>query len=160
MKAHRREFTLMIRAAFVGLGLAALALALTPAAQAAEPASPVGVWQTVDDRTGQPRALVRIYQQDGRLFGRIERSFTPGAESRACDACKDERHGQPMLGLVIIRNLAVNGDTWDGGDILDPDSGTVYRCKLRLDDNGAKLVVRGFIGVSLLGRSQTWIRQK
>ena len=127
--------------------------------RAADPASPIGLWKTVDDHTGQPRALVRIYEQDGRLFGRVEKSFTPGAESRVCAVCKDERHNQPMIGLVIIRGLVRGGDSWDGGDILDPDSGTVYRCKVHLDEGGAKLVVRGFIGISLLGRSQTWQRQ-
>lgn len=136
-----------------------LALAVLPAF-AADRASPVGLWQTIDDHTGQPRALVRLYEQDGRLFGRVEKSFTPGAEHRVCERCKDERHGQPMLGLVVIRNLRRDGDAWDGGDILDPDSGMVYRCKLHLDDNGTRLIVRGFIGISLLGRSQTWRRQE
>ena len=121
--------------------------------------SPFGLWKTIDDHTGKPRALVRIYRQDGELFGRIEQSFTPGAESRVCQVCRDERHDQPMIGLVIIRHLKPDGDGWSGGDILDPDSGTVYRCKLHVESGGAKLVVRGYIGFSLLGRSQTWWRQ-
>ena len=141
-----------------GILAALMALSGTPV-RAADTASPIGLWKTVDDHTGQPRALVRIYEQDGHLFGRVEKSFTPGAESRVCAVCKDERHNQPMIGLVIIRGLVRDGDSWDGGDILDPDSGTVYRCKVHLDEGGAKLVVRGFIGISLLGRSQSWQRQ-
>ena len=125
---------------------------------AADPNSPVGEWKTFDDKTGQPRAVVRIYEQDGTLFGKIESSFTPGAEHRVCTACTDDRKDQPMLGLIIIRNMTRTDDGYAGGDILDPDSGSVYRCKLHLENGGAKLSVRGFIGISLLGRTQTWER--
>jgi uncharacterized protein (DUF2147 family) len=126
---------------------------------AAESSSPVGEWKTFDDKTGKARAIVRIYEQDGKLFGKIERSMTPGAESRICSMCTDDRKDQPMLGLVIIRNMTRTGDGYAGGDILDPDTGSVYRCKFHLEENGAKLVLRGFIGISLLGRTQTWERQ-
>ena len=119
----------------------------------------MGVWKTFDDKTGKARAIVRIYEQDGRLFGKIERSMTPAAESRVCAACTDERKDQPMLGLVIIRNMKRSDDGYAGGDILDPDSGWVYRCKMHLEEGGTKLVVRGFIGISLLGRTQIWERQ-
>ena len=128
-------------------------------ASATEPASPIGLWKTIDDKTGSPRAIVRIYEQDGKLFGRIERSFTPGAENRVCEECTDERKNQPIIGLIIIRNIRSKDDEYAGGDILDPDTGTVYRCKFHLDQNGSRLIVRGYIGISLLGRSQTWQRQ-
>ena len=128
-------------------------------ASATEPASPIGLWKTIDDKTGSPRAIVRIYEQDGKLFGRIERSFTPGAENRVCEECTDERKNQPIIGLIIIRNIRSKDDEYTGGDILDPDTGTVYRCKFHLDQNGSRLIVRGYIGISLLGRSQTWQRQ-
>lgn len=128
-------------------------------APAAAPESPVGVWKTVDDKTGMPRALVRIYLQDGKYFGRIEQSFKPGAETRVCSQCTDERKNQPIIGLVIMRNIAWRDGEYGGGDILDPDNGSVYRCKFHFDKDGTLLVVRGFIGISLLGRSQTWQRQ-
>jgi len=128
-------------------------------ASATEPASPIGLWKTIDDKSGSPRAIVRIYEQDGKLFGRIERSFTPGAENRVCEECTDERKNQPIIGLIIIRNIRSKDDEYAGGDILDPDTGTVYRCKFHLDQNGSRLIVRGYIGISLLGRSQTWQRQ-
>lgn len=155
-----------------GVALTALALLATPAAlalrvasaaeapTAAAPAqSPIGLWKTFDDRTGQARAIVRIYEENGRLFGRLEQSFRPGAERRICDVCSDERHDQPIIGLLVIRNLRPTGGEWSGGDILDPDSGWVYRCKMRLEAHATHLIVRGYIGFSLLGRSQTWERQ-
>jgi uncharacterized protein (DUF2147 family) len=145
----------------------ALALALVfvfagfPAAplHAADKQSPVGLWKTVDDKTGMPRALVRVYLQDGKYFAKIEQSFTPGAENRVCSVCTDERKNQPIIGLLIIRNVTLHDGEYGGGDILDPDNGSVYRCKFHLEQGGAVLVVRGFIGFSLLGRSQTWQRQ-
>ena len=143
------------------LALFTLVFAGMPAlpSQAAGPQSPVGLWKTVDDRTGMPRALVRIYVQDGKYFGRIEQSFTPGAETRVCAVCTDERKNQPMIGLLIIRNVTLRNGEYGGGDILDPDTGTVYRCKFHLEKEGTVLMVRGFIGISLLGRTQTWRRQ-
>jgi len=138
------------------------ALGTAPAfmAYAAGETSPLGLWKTVDDKTGKPRALVRIYLQDGKYFGKIEQSFTPGAETRVCAVCTDERKNQPIIGLLIIRNVSLRDGEYGGGDILDPDSGSVYRCKFHLENDGAVLVVRGFIGFSLLGRSQTWQRQE
>ena len=126
---------------------------------AADLQSPIGLWKTVDDKTGMPRALVRIYLQDGKYFAKIERSFTPGAEARICSKCTDERKNQPIIGLLIMRNVTLRGGEYAGGDILDPDNGSVYRCKFHLESGGTVLVVRGFIGCSLLGRSQTWQRQ-
>ncbi|HWG71087.1 MAG TPA: DUF2147 domain-containing protein [Steroidobacteraceae bacterium] len=126
---------------------------------AADLQSPIGLWKTVDDRTGKPRALVRIYTKDGKYFAKIERSFTPGAETRVCSRCTDERRNQPIIGLLIMRNVTLRGGEYVGGDILDPDNGSVYRCKFHLENGGTVLVVRGFIGFSLLGRSQTWQRQ-
>ncbi len=143
------------------LALLSLAFTAFPAASgpAADLQSPVGLWKTVDDKTGKPRALVRIYVQDGKYFGRIEHSFTPGAESRVCAVCTDDRKNQPIIGLLIIRNMTFRNGEYVGGDILDPDSGSVYRCKFHLEQAGMVLSVRGFIGISLLGRSQIWQRQ-
>jgi len=138
--------------------LAMAVLHVVPAS-AAEAGSPIGLWKTIDDKTGNARAIVRVYEQNAKLFGRIERSFTPGAENRVCDVCTDERKGQPIIGLVIIRNMQSKDGEFAGGDILDPETGTVYRCKFHLDHDGARLIVRGYIGISLLGRSQVWQRQ-
>jgi uncharacterized protein (DUF2147 family) len=129
------------------------------ATRSADMSSPVGLWKTFDDKTGAARAIVRIYEQDGKLFGKIEQSFTPGAETRVCGVCSDERKDQPIIGLLIVRNIKSDGGEYSGGDILDPESGSVYRCRLRLEDGGARLAVRGYVGFSLFGRSQTWQRQ-
>jgi uncharacterized protein (DUF2147 family) len=134
---------------------AADAAAATAAAAAAD--SPIGLWKTIDDKTGAPRAIVRIYEQNARLFGKIEGSSTPGVEHRVCEVCTDERKGQPMLGLIIIRNMKHTDDEYTGGDILDPDTGSVYHCKMHVE-GGTRLVLRGYIGFSLLGRNQTWQR--
>ena len=143
----------------IALIVSAIAVFAVGISLTADLSSPIGEWKTFDDKTGKARAIVRIYEQDGKLFGKIERSMTPGAESRVCAVCTDERKDQPMLGLVIIRNMKRTDDGYAGGDILDPDNGSVYRCKLHLDEGGAKLVVRGYIGISLLGRTQIWERQ-
>ncbi|MGA3025944.1 MAG: DUF2147 domain-containing protein [Bryobacteraceae bacterium] len=121
--------------------------------------SPEGLWKTTDDKTGKPKGLVRIYQENGAFFGRVEVSLDPAKAKEVCDLCKDERRNQPVVGMVVMRNMRKNGDEYNGGDILDPDIGTVYRCKFRVEDQGRKLIVRGFIGFSLFGRSQTWVRQ-
>lgn len=145
--------------ALLGISLA-LAVATLPAprAAAADPGSPIGLWKTFDDKTGAARAIVRIYEQNGRLFGKIVSSFTPGAEHRVCAVCTDDRKNQPILGLVIIRNMRHTDDAeYGGGDILDPDNGSVYHCKMHVE-GGTRLVVRGYIGFSLLGRNQTWQR--
>ena len=86
---------------------------------AADLQSPIGLWKTVDDKTGMPRALVRIYLQDGKYFAKIEQSFTPGAETRVCSKCTDERKNQPIIGLLIMRNVTLRGGEYAGGDILD-----------------------------------------
>jgi uncharacterized protein (DUF2147 family) len=155
----RREAHAAVRPFTIALLLSAVAAFHGGPSLAAESSSPVGEWKTFDDKTGKARAIVHIYEQDGKLFGKIERSLVPGAESRVCAVCTDDRKDQPMLGLIIIRNMKRTDDGYAGGDILDPDTGSVYRCKLHVEDNGAKLVVRGFIGISLLGRTQTWERQ-
>jgi uncharacterized protein (DUF2147 family) len=134
--------------------LAAAALWSLPA----EHITPVGRWKTVDDKTGKPKAIVLIYEENGRLFGRVEATFNLDAKE-VCSLCKDERKNQPIVGMVILRGLVAHGEEFSGGDILDPDNGSVYRCKLRLQDGGRQLSVRGFIGFSLLGRSQVWTRE-
>jgi uncharacterized protein (DUF2147 family) len=128
--------------------------------QAAGSQSPIGLWKTFDGKTQKPRAVVRIYLQDGKYFGRIEQSFMPGAETRVCSACTDMRKNQPIIGLLIIRNMSLRDGDYSGGDILDPDSGSVYHCKFHLENDGTVLAVRGYIGFSLFGRSQSWRRQE
>jgi uncharacterized protein (DUF2147 family) len=124
--------------------------------------SPVGLWRTIDDQTGQPKGLVRIREVDGKLEGKIEKAFPKPGEDPApkCDKCDGARHNQPVLGMTILWGLTKQGDEYQGGEILDPESGKIYRVKMKLADGGKKLEVRGFIGISLLGRSQIWLREE
>lgn len=124
--------------------------------------SPVGTWRTIDDHTGKPKALVQIEQDaTGELSGKVIKGLAANEQTdRRCTACTDARKDQPIVGMTIINNMKRVGDAWDDGQILDPENGKTYKCKMHLEDGGNKLVVRGYIGVSLLGRSQTWIRQQ
>ena len=137
--------------------LLALALAALPAV-AAEPGI-TGRWKTVDDKTGKPKGIVLIYEQNGQFFGKIESAIDPKDANDICSLCKDERKNMRTVGMVFLRHLKRDGDEFDGGDILDPDNGKVYRCKAKLAEGGKKLIVRGYIGISLIGRSQTWTRE-
>ncbi len=138
--------------------LGALGLSTLAVCAVAADLTPVGRWKTIDDKTGNPKAIVRIYEENGKLFGKIEQSLNPNAK-KICEKCKDARKNQPIVGMIIIRGLTKHGDEYSGGDILDPDNGSVYRCRIHVVDQGKELSVRGFIGFSLLGRSQTWLRE-
>jgi uncharacterized protein (DUF2147 family) len=142
----------------ITVAIAALLLA-TLAVWASDAAllTPVGRWKTIDDKTGKPKAIVQVYLENGKLYGKIEGTLDPNAK-KVCDLCKDARRGQPVVGMVIMRGLALHGDEYSGGDIPDPDNGSVYRCKLHLQEHGSQLSVRGFIGFAVLGRSQVWTR--
>ena len=120
-------------------------------------ATPAGRWRTFDDKTGKAKAVIVLYEEKGLLFGRVETLVDPDAV-KICDKCSDERKGQPVTGMVVIRRMKKDGDEYTGGDILDPKNGSVYRCKMRLVEQGRKLSVRGYLGLSLFGRSQTWVR--
>lgn len=124
--------------------------------------SPVGLWKTIDDKSGKPGGLVRIELVEGSYQGRIEKIFPePGEDQNPkCVKCEGPRHNQPVIGLIIMRNLTKQGDEYQGGEILDPRTGKVYRVKMKLEDGGKKLDVRGFIGFSMLGRTQTWYREQ
>ena len=128
----------------------------------ADEASPIGLWKNVDDVSGKPRALIRITELNGVLQGKIEKVF-PGPNedpNPKCDKCEGANKNAPVVGLVMLNGLTKDGDDYVGGQILDPDNGKVYRSTVRLADNGKKLSVRGYIGVPILGRSQTWLRQE
>jgi uncharacterized protein (DUF2147 family) len=121
--------------------------------------TPVGRWQTVSDVTGKNNGVVEIVQNGDELLGHLIAGTKPAEfETRLCDKCPGNRHGLPMKGLLILSGLHRNGDEWTGGEILDPENGKIYRAKLKLADGGKKLLVHGYLGLSLLGRTQTWTR--
>jgi uncharacterized protein (DUF2147 family) len=143
-----------------GIVVAAAFFGAVSSVQAANP-SPVGLWQTVDDHTGSATGtIVEISASGDELVGRIVKmAAKPGRPADPlCTECQGDLHNAHAIGLSIIKGMKPDGDEWDGGTILDPDSGSTYSCSLRLTDKGTRLVVRGYIGISLFGRSQTWIR--
>ena len=141
------------------LGLATLTVLFTTSALAQE-ASPVGRWTTIDDETKKPKSVIAIYEENGKLFGKIEKLFREPNEEQnpVCDKCEGALKNQPIIGMVILRNLKKDDDEWSGGTILDPANGKTYKCKIAVEDGGKKLKVRGYIGMSLLGRTQRWVR--
>lgn len=120
--------------------------------------SPAGLWKTFDDRTHKARGTIRIYEENGVFFGRIESSFNPAELTEHCDKCADDRKDAPIIGLVILRGMSRHGSEYVGGQILDPETGSVYRCRLVLSIDGEHLLVRGYLGLAIFGRTQTWIR--
>ncbi len=126
-----------------------------------ETTSPVGLWKTIDDTTGKPSSLIRISEKNGELIAVIVKDLLPTAASdNVCDKCEGNLKDKPIIGLTIMDGMKQNGDNYEGGHILDPETGEIYRCKLKLDATSNKLEVRGFIGVSLLGRTQIWTREE
>ena len=128
----------------------------------AEDMSPVGRWKTISDTTGRETGVVEITRTGDTLSGKVVR-IIPGVGDPAdpvCRKCDGPEKDQRILGMTILKNFHRDGDEWDGGTILDPKTGSIYSSELRLDDGGRKLKVRGYIGISLIGRTQTWIRDE
>ena len=148
----------------IKLCLLAVLPALTAYSLASYANSPVGVWQTIDDVSGKPKAIVEIQQgADNSFMGKILKVFPQPGKSRheLCAECKGDKHNQPIVGMSIISGLkAVKQNQWGKGEILDPANGKTYSCHVRMTDSGDKLNVRGYIGMPLLGRTQTWVRVK
>ena len=139
--------------------LAGLLLAVTGSVWAQ--ANPAGLWRTIDDESGKEKSLVRIVESGGVYTAKVEKITDPAKASEVCEKCTDDRKGQPIVGMTIMRSVKQDADDkglWDGGDILDPKNGKVYKVRLKPIEEGKKLEVRGYIGAPLFGRTQTWIR--
>ena len=140
--------------------IATLLLAAAPAIALAQ-ATPVGLWKTIDDKTNTERSLLRISDNGGVLSAKIEKLLAIDAKQDAvCDKCSDDRKDKPLLGMEVMRGVKKGSDanTWDGGTILDAAEGKVYKVRLQPADGGKKLEVRGYVGMPMLGRTQTWVR--
>jgi uncharacterized protein (DUF2147 family) len=113
-----------------------------------------GKWKTIDDETKQAKSIVEIYKKtDGSYYGKVSQLLIKPADAN-CTNCKDDRKGKPILGMEIIRGLKKDGDEFTGGTITDPKTGKTYKCTITR--TGDQLNVRGYVGLSLLGRTQTW----
>ena len=121
--------------------------------------SVIGKWKTIDDETGAAKSIVEIYQANGKVYGKVIQILEKGKEDKVCEECKGDKKNKPIKGMLIIDGLSKNDDEWDGGKILDPKSGKEYKCVVSLE-NENKLKVRGYVGFSLLGRTQYWTRIK
>ena len=138
---------------------ASLVFAFLISGSAFAQATPVGLWHNIDDKTGEPKASIRISDNGGVLSGKIEKQLRKDAKPDAvCKECSDDRKDKPIAGLEIIRGAkkAEGKDVWEGGKILDPENGRDYALRLTPVDGGKKLEVRGSFGP--FGRTQTWVR--
>jgi uncharacterized protein (DUF2147 family) len=126
--------------------------------RAAEP-SAVGLWEQLDEK-GQPESWFRITERNGVYQGNMVKIFfKPGEdENWTCEKCEGDEKGKPVLGLALIKGMKRNGNSYEDGTIMDPRDGTVYRALMKLSPDGQKLEVRGYLGISLFGRSMTWNR--
>ena len=137
------------------------------AVSATDTSTPVGTWKQVDDVTGKVKSIIQISESNGELQGKVMQLLNRSPEAIArdgehpkCEKCDGVRKDQPIEGMTILWGVSKDGDVWDGGKILDPKNGKIYKVKLTLEDGGQKLDVHGYIGFALLGRSQTWERQQ
>lgn len=119
--------------------------------------SVIGKWKTIDDETGDEKSIVEIYEQDNKIYGKIIKILTPGKENKKCTECKGKLKDKPVLGMVILNDLEKDGNEWNDGDILDPNNGKTYSCYITLESTD-KLKVRGYLGFSIIGRTQYWYR--
>jgi len=124
--------------------------------------SPVGKWKTIDDKTKKEKSIVEIYEANGKIYGKIVQLLQEkdGGASKLCTKCTGSDQNKPMIGLVIVKGLKADGNEYTGGTIMDPNDGKVYKCKMEVIEGGNQMKVRGFIGFSLLGRTQVWHKVK
>jgi uncharacterized protein (DUF2147 family) len=151
-----RIFLLVV--ASIAFSFSASAQAVSKPALASPPASPVGRWRTVDDATGKVKSIVAIREENGKLYGTIEELFDPPVPHPTCYLCTGDLKDRPLVGLQILWDFVPDGTQWSGGQVLDPETGKIYRASLALEDGGKKLRLHGYFFVTLLGRTEHWLR--
>lgn len=117
----------------------------------------VGKWKTFDDQTGDAKSIVEISEKGGKYQGKVIEILNPAKKDSKCEKCPGEDKGKPIEGLTIIKNLTKKGEEYTGGSIIDPQSGKEYKCSIKTNGT-SKLEVRGYVGISLIGRTQTWTK--
>jgi len=117
-----------------------------------------GKWKTFDEETGNEKSIVEIFKgEDGKAYGKILQLLEKGKEDNVCENCSGAKKDKPIKGMEIIDGLSKDDDEWNDGKILDPKTGKIYKCYITLEDPN-KLKVRGYIGFSLIGRTQYWVK--
>lgn len=124
--------------------------------------TPLGLWKTVDDATGQAKGLIRIRETNGQYEGTVEKVFPKPGQNPVpkCARCDGPRRNQPVLGMKILWGFTKQGNDYEGGEILDPEDGKIYHAKMKVIEGGNKLEVRGYISIPLFGRSKYWLREE
>lgn len=118
-------------------------------------------WQTIDDKTGEKKAIIQLNESNGRVSGKIIKVLDPQQAKAVCTKCPGSLKNKPVEGLQILSGLKADGNNkWNGGKLVDPESGKTYSGKITLSDNGQSLDLRGYVGTPMFGRSQTWKRIK
>ncbi len=156
---HRQPRSIAL-AVLIMVPLVSLALAGNSHAQAKDPKSPIGVWKSIDDATGKAKSLIKIWEKNGKIYGTIIKLINPDEPNPLCDKCPGKLKNKPVKGMTIMRGLKKDGDEYSGGTIIDPENGKSYKVLIKVVDGGKRLKVRGYIGFSLLGRTQHWVRAK
>lgn len=119
----------------------------------------IGKWKTIDDETGKAKSIVEIYEKSGKIYGKVVDILEEENKKRVCTNCSGEDKNKPILGMIVIKGLLKQGSEYTNGKILDPKNGKLYKCFITLETKD-KLKVRGYIGISLFGRTQYWYRVK
>lgn len=119
----------------------------------------IGKWKTIDDETGKERSIVEIYESEGKIYAKIVKLLEKSEENKVCENCKGANKNKPLKGMIIINGLTKDDDEWNGAKILDPKTGSEYKCYITLEEPN-KLKVRGYLGFALLGRTQYWYKVK
>jgi uncharacterized protein (DUF2147 family) len=124
--------------------------------------TPIGYWKQYSDKTQQLESVIKVWQKGDVLYGKVAKAYSDGEghpPQKYCTRCKGKFYNKKIVGMTILWGFQSKSATqWDNGKILDPHSGKIYSCKLTLSDDGQQLKVRGYIGFSLLGRTQVWHR--
>lgn len=117
-----------------------------------------GKWENRNEDTGKVDSVIEVYEKDGKAYAKIVEITNPDRKDAVCDQCEGPNKNKPILGMDILTGLEKDGDEWSGGEILDPKKGTVYKCFIQLKGKN-KLKVRGYVGVSVFGRTVYWHRK-
>ncbi len=123
----------------------------------AEAQTVFGKWKSIDSETGKTEAIIEIYKVNDKAYAKIIDILNPVDKNKICIYCKGKNKNQPILGMVILDGLKEDGDEWSGGKIIDPKNGNTYKCYIELK-SANNLKLRGYIGISLFGRTEYWKR--
>ena len=121
--------------------------------------SVIGKWKTIDDETGEAKSIVEVYEKSGKIYGKVVDILRADHKKDVCSKCEGAEKNKPILGMIIINGLKKDGSEYSGGTILDPTNGKKYKCYITLD-SADKLKLRGYVGISIMGRTQYWTRVK